>query len=125
MTTIVDKIAEASNTIDVITRTLKFKPAESTDFKRSRLLEVMSINENARIADALYAIALRLPSQPALGREHDRGQWALEHPRQWAWINDNRMNNTFAGAMCVSLQQFGTLTPRQQQALDKIVEEIS
>lgn len=119
MTNVVNQVAEALNSIDVMARNLKLKPAEAVAFKQTRLLDVMQLNEHARIADALYAIAMRLPAPLPAGRFTDRHEWIESHPTQYAWLHDLKTRDSFARSLLKALDDFGTLTASQQAALDR------
>lgn len=57
------------------------------------------------------------------GLTTDRWRWKRKHPRQWAWIKENADQSPFAFSLARGLHEFGTPTPKQQAALDRILQE--
>lgn len=119
MKSIMDPIVDAENMVSILEKRLKHKLTAAARF--DAIQRQMQINATLELSQAVETASGR----PQVGgTAQDAHDWFTNHPNQSVWlINASREGNPFATSLLNGLRKFGSLTDKQQAALDKITSE--
>lgn len=116
-----DRITDAESMVDILIRKSKLKVLAPARLKM--IEQQLRTNAIFELAEAVETLSGR-PIQKGVGQ--DFYDWLSTHPRQAAWLDEQSdRGNLFAQSLRNGLKKFGSLTEKQQAALNAIVQEQS